>query len=141
MGRTAQYVLDLVESLLGKAERERRFAWCVGDVSAKTGRRAGLPFDAVWESRKLIVEVDEDQHRKATTHFDKPGKLTVSNVHRGEQRKLYDKHKRDAASKNGYTLVPISWSRRQRRRPDEDTEHVQRLLVAAGVDVLPPART
>lgn len=134
-GKTAQYVLGLVDTLLGKGEREKRFAWCVGDKSAKTGRSVELPFDAVWESRKLIVEVDEDQHREVTPIFDKKDKLTVSGVHRGEQRKQYDERKREAASKNHYTLVCIPWSRTKKRRPAEDTENIRQRFLARGVEV------
>jgi len=50
-----------------------------------------LPFDAVWETRKLIVEVDEDQHDEPTPILDKPDVITVSGVHRGQQRRIYDK--------------------------------------------------
>lgn len=133
MGRTAKYVLDLVESLLGVSEREKRFAWALGDPSPKTNRRAKLPFDAVWEARKLIVEVDEDQHREATPHFDKPTVMTVSGVHRGEQRKRYDARKRLAAAQHGYRLVAIEWSRSRRQRKAIDLVEIRKLLLAAGV--------
>ena len=136
MGNTAEYVLDLAEQLLGPAERETRFDWCLGDDSEVTGRAARLPFDAVWEDRKLIVEVDEDQHREATPHFDKPDRLTVSGVHRGKQRRLYDQRKRDAAAANGYTLVPIEWSRRDERGPG-DLARVREHLRARGVTIEP----
>jgi very-short-patch-repair endonuclease len=65
----------------------------------------------VWESRKLIVEIDEDQHRKPVEFFDKPEQLTVSGVHRGEQRRIYDARKRAAARKEGYTVIEIPWPR------------------------------
>jgi hypothetical protein len=68
MGQIADYVIALLDEIVGKpCEREKRYDWALGDESAKTGRRAMLPFDAVWESRKLIAEVDEDQHRQSTT--------------------------------------------------------------------------
>jgi very-short-patch-repair endonuclease len=80
-------------------------------VSAKTGLARRLPFDAVWETRRLIVEVDEDQHRRPVTFWDKPHVITVSGVHRGEQRRLYDERKRAAARAEGYTVVEIPWER------------------------------
>lgn len=100
-----RYVTELLVEILGPAEVEKRFDWCRGDSRNPGGRGIALPFDAVWESRKLIVEVDEVQHDKPVRHFDKPGKLTVSGVHRGEQRKLYDERKGRLAGESGYQLV------------------------------------
>jgi hypothetical protein len=94
MAREAQhYVTDLLEELLGLAEKEKRFDWARGD--SRTPGRPGvpLPFDAVWESRRLIIEIDEKQHDKPVAFFDKPGVMTVSGVHRGEQRRVYDERK------------------------------------------------
>ena len=134
MGRTATYVIGLLEQLLGPTEREKRFPWALGDPSPITGRAARLPFDAVWESRRLIVEVDEDQHREATGLFDKPHRLTVSGVHRGHQRKLYDDRKRAAAVANGYLVVSVAWSRKQRPSAS-DLDHVRQILLAASVEL------
>lgn len=132
MGRTESYVVALLERLLGPVERGKRFDWARGDASPRTGRRAMLPFDAVWEVRKLIVEIDEDQHREATPLFDKPDRMTVSGVHRGEQRRAYDARKRSAAKTAGYQVIAIEWSRR--RRPQRtDLDELRVLLVAEGV--------
>jgi hypothetical protein len=90
MGRTEAYVVGLLEQLLGPAERGKRFDWARGDRSPKTGCAAMRPFDAVWEQRQLIVEVDEDQHVEETPLFDKPHVIMVNGVHRGQQRRLYD---------------------------------------------------
>jgi hypothetical protein len=123
--------------LLGESpEREKRYLWALGDVSAKTGRAVQLPFDAVWESRRLIAEVDEDQHRKPVAHFDKPGRITVSGVHRGEQRKLYADRKRVAARRQGYMVIEIPWERRPapaRRNRAADLEFLRRVLSDARV--------
>ena len=51
MGKTENYVIDLLEQLLGPAERGKRFDWAVGDPGPKTGRGQRLPFDAVWEQK------------------------------------------------------------------------------------------
>ena len=102
MGRTEQYVLSLVERIVGPGERGKRFDWARGDVSPVTGLSLPLPFDRVWEHLKLIVEVDEDQHTEATAFFDKPDRMTVSGVHRGEQRRRYDERKRAAARAQDY---------------------------------------
>src|SRR3569623_190270 len=135
MGGTAKYVLDLVESLLGASEREKRVDWALGDPSPKTQRRAKLPFDAVWEARKLIIEVDEDQHREPTPHFDKTNVVTVSGVHRGEQRKLYDARKRKEATSRGYMIITVEWSRARPQRKAEDLAEIRKLLIAGGVEI------
>lgn len=132
MGRTEKYVVGLLEALLGPPDPVRRFAWARGDLSPKTGRAAMLPFDAVWEARKLIIEVDEEQHTEETAFFDKPHRMTVSGVHRGVQRARYDERKRRAARAQGYLLIEIPWSRRRRPHPD-DAREVRAILEAAGV--------
>jgi hypothetical protein len=40
-------------------------------------------------------------------HFDKPHVLTVSGVHRGEQRKMYDLRREHEIPKHGLRLVII----------------------------------
>ncbi len=132
MGRTESYVVALLERLLGPVERGKRYDWARGDASPKTGRRMMLPFDAVWEVRSLIIEIDEDQHREATPIFDKPDRLTVSGVHRGEQRRVYDARKRSEARLRGYQVVAIEWSRRRRPQPT-DLEELRARLIAEGV--------
>ena len=137
MGRVAAYVLDIVEEILGeRAEREKRFPWAVGDVSAKTGRSIELPFDAVWASRHLIIEVDEDQHRRPVPFWDKPGVMTVSGISRGQQRALYDDRKRKAGREAGFTVVEIAWERRpepERRDRATDRRRLVEILNKAGV--------
>jgi hypothetical protein len=137
VGQVANYVIDLLAEILAEEpEREARYGWALGDVSKKTGRQAQLPFDAVWESRRLIVEVDEDQHRHPVQFWDKPDRLTVSGVHRGEQRRIYDLRKRAAAREQGYRVVEIAWERRPppaRRNRDEDRRRLRELLSEAGV--------
>ena len=132
MGKTADYVLDVIEQMLGQAEREKRFDWALGDVSQTTKRALPLPFDAVWEDRKLIIEIDEDQHREATPFFDKLDRLTVSGVHRGKQRRLYDERKRAAARMKGYTVLSIPWSRKRNPSP-QDAVDLRRQLLAARI--------
>jgi hypothetical protein len=112
VGKVADYVIELLADILGEEpEREARYGWALGDLSQKTGRRVRLPFDAVWESLRLIVEVDEDQHRRAVEFWDKPDRLTVSGVDRGQQRRIYDLRKRAATRENGYRVVEIEWER------------------------------
>lgn len=131
MGQTERYVVGLLEQLLGPRDEKGSFDWAVGDVSPKTGRAVPLPFDAVWEDRGLIIEVDEEQHREATPFFDKVDRLTVSGVHRGEQRRLYDERKRAAATEHGYKVIVIEWTRSRKARPD-DLEELRWRLLADG---------
>ncbi len=130
MGRTESYVVSLLERLLGPCERGKRYPWARGDASPRSGRSATLPFDAVWEQRKLIVEIDEEQHREPTPLFDR--RSTVSGVSRGEQRRIYDARKRAAAPAHGYYILALEWSRRRRPHPD-DLDDVRARLVAAGI--------
>jgi very-short-patch-repair endonuclease len=98
-----------LEGLLGPAEHEKRFDWARGDRGTRA-KGAQLPFDAVWEAHRLIVEGDERQHSKAVPFFDKRWRRTVSGVHRGEQRRLYDERKVAAARARGYRVVRIPYS-------------------------------
>ncbi len=118
------------------AEREKRFEWAVGDPSPRTGRRVQLPFDAVWSTRRLIIEVDEDQHRRPAAFWDKPNVATLSGVHRGQQRAIYDRRKRTAAREQGFTVIEIPWERRPppgSRDRESDRRYLEELLRKAGV--------
>lgn len=102
------YVLDLCDEMLGQtASRQHRFDWLRGDPSAKTGRAAMLPVDGYWESFGLVVEFHEMQHTESVAFFDKPDRMTVSGVHRGEQRAKYDARRRELIPAHGLTLVII----------------------------------
>jgi hypothetical protein len=137
VGAIADHVIKLLTELLGEEpEREKSFPWVLGDTSPKTGRARQLPFDAVWESRRLIVEVDEDQHRRPVAFWDKPNVITVSGVSRGEQRGIYDERKRAAARAQGYTVLEIPWERRPvpaKRDRGADLEVLRDRFTAAGV--------
>src|SRR4051812_42713153 len=139
MGRVATYVIDLLDEILGEqASRERSFPWALGDLSPQTGLRRQLPFDAVWMSRKLIVEVDENQHREPVRFWDKPGVLTVSGVSRGQQRAIYDERKRRAAREAGFTVVEIPWERRPPpARRDVEADRARLLGLLREADVVP----
>ncbi|WP_125778010.1 hypothetical protein [Antribacter gilvus] len=102
------YVLDLCDDVLGTAGiRQHRFDWLRGDPSPTTGRQVALPVDAYWPALGLVVEFYEKQHSEAVAFFDKPDRLTVSGVHRGEQRALYDQRRRDLIPQHGLTLTVI----------------------------------
>lgn len=132
------YVIDLCDAVLGvKGLRQHRFPWLLGDPSPKTGRQVALPVDAYWPGFDLVVEFHERQHDEAVVFFDKPERLTVSGVHRGLQRALYDERRRELIPQHGMTLVIVTIdafeSRRGKivRRPGED-----RLAIAYLLDAL-----
>ncbi|HEY0667921.1 MAG TPA: hypothetical protein VGD22_07075 [Sphingobacteriaceae bacterium] len=100
-----KYVLDLCDKILNKpALRQHRFDFLRGDSGTK------LPVDAYYPDLNLVIEYRETQHTNAVKHFDKPDIMTVSGVHRGEQRKIYDQRRRDVLPKNGIQLIEISYT-------------------------------
>jgi hypothetical protein len=138
MGRAdsdEHYVLDLCDEVLGeRSSRQHRFDWLVGDPSPNTGKARRLPVDAYWEPLKLVVEFREHQHYEAVEHFDKPDRLTVSGVHRGEQRRIYDQRREQLIPAHGLRLIIIKTSdfelrgKRLRRSPVSDREVVRQSL-------------
>lgn len=135
-------MIAILEEALGEpAEPQKRFPWALGDPDA-AGHSVQPPFDAVWEARRLIVEVDEDRHRVSYPFWDNPDRLAVSGVPRGQQRHIYDERKRSAARVRGYVVVEIPWERRptpaQRNRL-ADTRKLQQLLAAAGIASAQPS--
>jgi hypothetical protein len=130
-----KYVLDLCDEIIGKkASRQHKFDFLKGD----SGRR--LPVDAYYEELNLVIEYKERQHSEAVSHFDKPHKMTVSGVHRGEQRKIYDQRRRDLLPLNGIKLIEIDYTqfeydgrKRILRDRERDLEVVRRKLHNAKV--------
>ena len=101
------YVLDLCDEALGSlGRRQHRFDWLRGDPGS-SGRQARLPVDSYWPGHRLVVEYRELQHDQPIEFFDKPDRLTVSGVHRGEQRALYDARRDVLIPANGLRLVVI----------------------------------
>lgn len=136
----AFYSLNFCDDILGiKASREHRFDWLRGDLSARTGRAATLPVDGYWESLGLVVEVMESQHYLPTPHFDKPDVMTVSGVHRGLQRRLYDERKAELIPQHGLRLIALPITafevrgKKIKRNPERDIEVVRSVLSEAGL--------
>ena len=101
------YVLDLCDEALDETGlRQHRFDWLLGDPGA-SGRRARLPVDGYWPGANLVVEYRERQHDQPIAHFDKPDRLTISGVHRGLQRALYDARRDELIPAHGLQLVVI----------------------------------
>lgn len=104
------YVINLCDEVLGKtASRQHKFDYLRGDPGKNRTQGVKLPVDAYYEELKLIIEFRERQHSEEVKHFDKPDVITVSGVHRGEQRKIYDQRRRDELPKHGIKLVEISY--------------------------------
>jgi hypothetical protein len=133
--RDEAYVIDLCERVLSSpALRQHTFDWLLGDPG-KSGSRRRLPVDAYWPDHDLVVEYRELQHDMPMPHFDKPHRMTVSGVHRGEQRALYDARRDEGIPAHGMRLVVIKPSDldatargRLRRNMDHDLAAIRRLL-------------
>ncbi|MFG3271456.1 hypothetical protein [Streptomyces luteogriseus] len=101
------YVVGLCNRVLGEvALTQHRFDWLLGDPGAG-GRQVRLPVDAYWPGHRLVVEYRELQHDRPVPHFDKPDRLTVSGVHRGEQRALYDARRHTEIPAHGLRLIVV----------------------------------
>lgn len=99
------YVIDLCDEVLAEsAIRQHRFDFLRGDANTR------LPVDAYYPSANLVVEYRERQHTRPVAHFDKPDHMTVSGVHRGEQRRLYDQRRREVLPRQGIRLLEIEYS-------------------------------
>jgi hypothetical protein len=128
------YVLDLCDEVLQTQRlRQHRFDFLLGDPNAQ-GKCAKLPVDSYYPELNLVIEYKEQQHTKPNKHFDKPDLFTVSGVHRGEQRKIYDQRRLEVLPKYGIQVIEISFSdfdhdRKDRiLRSNNDIEKVKKLL-------------
>ncbi len=103
------YIIDLCDQVLSSsAKRGHRFDFLRGD-RGKRKIGAKLPVDAYYEVLNLVIEYHERQHSEPVAHFDKPHRNTVSNMHRGEQRKRYDARRRKVLPARGLILVVFSY--------------------------------
>ena len=119
------YIIDLLDDYLGlKAERQKTFDFLRGDPSPnRQGRK--LPVDAFYPSLCMAVEYHERQHSESVKHFDKPDKITVSGVHRGKQRLIYDQRRQEILPLHSISLVLLKYSefklkRKRLLRTDSD---------------------
>lgn len=135
-GSDEAYVIDLCDEILREtASRQHTFSWLLGDANDR-GQRRRLPVDAYYAARALVVEYRERQHDEPVPHFDKPDRMTVSGVHRGQQRRLYDERREAEVPAHGLRLVIIRPTdlvsdRRGRllRRRDEDRKALRWMLI------------
>lgn len=130
------YVIGLAAEILGETPlTQHRFDWLRGDPGADGRRGATLPVDAYFPEHALVVEYYERQHDEAVAFFDKPDRMTVSGVHRGEQRRRYDQRRVEEIPRHGLRLVIVHAHEfdcdargRLRRAPETDRVVLQRLL-------------
>jgi len=103
------YIIDLCDNVLNtKASRSHTFNFLRGDPNKKDVSRK-LPVDAFYKSLNLVIEFNERQHTEKVPFFDKPDKMTVSGVSRGEQRKIYDQRRKEVLPKHGIDLIVLSY--------------------------------
>lgn len=128
------YVLDLCDAVLGKTGlRQHRFNFLLGDPNTQ-GKCSKLPVDSYYPDLNLVIEYKEQQHTKANKHFDKPDLFTVSGVHRGEQRRIYDQRRLEVLPKHGIQIIEISYSnfgfdkKDKIVRNDGDLERIKKIL-------------
>jgi hypothetical protein len=129
------YVLGLCDEALGEhGLRQHKFDWLLGDPG-KNGHCRRLLVDGYWPRAGTVVEYRELQHDRPVRLFDKPDVLTVSGVHRGLQRALYDARRDTLIPAHGLRLVVIRPSDlastsngRLRRLRESDSEQVRHLL-------------
>ena len=135
--RDEDYVIDLCDEVLKlKGSRQHRFDFLLGDLG-KNGKRRKLPVDVYYPDLSLVIEFKEIQHSKPVKHFDKPDKLTISGVHRGEQRKKYDALRVTELPKHGIQLIEIYFdvfdcggNNKISRDRHKDLERVKKLIEA-----------
>ncbi|MBC7425946.1 MAG: hypothetical protein H7321_05370 [Bacteroidia bacterium] len=134
------YVLDLCDKVLGeKAERQKRFDFLLGDLHKDGFSRTKLPVDAYYPSYQLVIEYKESQHTVSHAIFDKQDVTTVSGVHRGEQRLIYDQRRATELPLHGIKLISISYDLFKNdnqhkivRNPEADLLKVKEVLKAVG---------
>lgn len=130
-----QYVIDLCDKILKQTSlRQHKFDFLLGDKNSN-GIQSKLPVDSFYPGLGLVIEYCERQHTERVTFFDKPNKLTVSGVHRGKQREIYDKRRRKVLPKNGIDMVEISYSdlthdnqKRLTRDSEKDQKAIRKIL-------------
>lgn len=128
------YVLNLCDIIFNReGVRQHRFDFLLGDPN-KNVKCARLPVDIYYPDLNLVVEYKEPQHLVANKHFDKPNRITVSGVHRGEQRKIYDQRRLDILPQHGIQVIEIFYSdfkvdsKNRILRNTNDLEKIKQLL-------------
>lgn len=127
------YVVDLCDQILGlKSKRQHRFDFLLGDPNG-AGRRVKLPVDAYYEELGLVIEYWERQHLYPTPVMDR--RVTCSGCKRGEQRRIYDRRKREILRERGIGLMILTFeqlahkgSGKLRRLKTEDERDIRAVI-------------
>lgn len=105
------YVINLCDEILDrKASRQHTFKFLLGDLHKDKVTRTKLPLDAYYKDLNLVIEYMEKQHSESVEVIDKPRRKTISGVDRGEQRKIYDKRKKEVLTNKEINLINIDYS-------------------------------
>ncbi len=96
--------------------------------------------DGYYEARRLVIEYRERQHSEPIAIMD--GRMTVSGVKRGEQRRRYDQRRRDVLPANKISVVELDYNmfkhgrnKRLFRDPVTDSEVIRTALSAHGINI------
>jgi hypothetical protein len=126
------YVLDLCDTLLGEAAS--------GTIGSSIGYVAtpvrGYRLTATGPVTASSLSTTNASTYEPVAIFDKPNVITVSGVHRGEQRRLYDLRRQELVPAHGLRLVVIrstdlaGTGRRLRRDVDHDAPIISNMLGA-----------
>lgn len=129
------YILDLCDELLNeKAARQHTFDFLVGDVHQDGRTRTELPLDAYYYSLNLAIEYSEKQDSE-DSKVDNPDKMTISGVKRAEQRKIYNRRKREVLRKKEINFIEIKYKdfdfddqSKLIRNKEKDTKILKKML-------------
>jgi hypothetical protein len=131
------YIINLCDELLNeKAARQHTFDFLVGDVHQDGRSRTQLPIDAYYLELNLVIEyIENQQSLDANAALENQDKMTISGVSRAEQRKIYNRRKREVLRKKEINLIEIKYSEfdldssnKLVRNPEKDTKVLKRLL-------------
>lgn len=103
------YILDLCDELLDeKAVRQHTFDFLMGDFHQDGRTRTPIALDGFYFSKNLAVDYTEKQDTEEST-IDNADKMTVSGVTRAEQRKIYNRRKREVLRKKEVNFIEIKY--------------------------------
>lgn len=103
------YVLGICDELLNeKSLRQHTFDFLVGDVHQDGRTRTKLPLDAYYSDPNLAIEYSAKPDSEESM-IDNPDKMTVSGVRRAEQRKKYNRRKREVLRKKEINFIELKY--------------------------------
>lgn len=103
------YILDLCDELLeDKAMRQHTFDFLVGDFHKDGRTRTEIPLDGYYYSLNLAIDYSEKQDVEETI-VDNADKMTISGVTRAEQRKIYNRRKREVLRKKEVNFIELKY--------------------------------